>query len=173
MRNLTILVAALVSFASNPAWAQETADTKARDFWDVYGGIGGSFEGRTGVEIELGAKFQPADWIEFGVSPANLVLYENENDLYEQETFGNGATVCRDLSNGQFTDEENCAPELSWRGNVTGEVNLSDEFSVGGGYLFGDQEAGFGSLRYNFSPSMALVGRVSESYTSAMLILRF
>jgi|JI9StandDraft_2_1071091.scaffolds.fasta_scaffold118825_1 hypothetical protein len=159
---------ALADEIANPA-----PEDQSSDYWDLYASLGGSLEGRTGVEVELGVKFQPVRWIEFGFSPANLVLFENEDDQYESQSFSNGNTVCRDLSNGQFADESHCAPDVSWRGTATGEFNLGDHLSLGGGYLFGEQDAAFGSLRYNFNDTFSLLGRAGDEYASVALVAHF
>ena len=171
------LVGLFTALVSQNALAQheqtsQTADTP-RDYWDVYGSLGGSLEGRTGVEVELGVIYQPASWIEFGFSPANLVFFENEDDNFENQNLGNGQTRCRNLSNGQFADDYNCAPDVSWRGTATAALNLGDNVSVGGGYLFGEQEAAFGSLSYNFNDNFSLLGRAGDEYASLAVVLRF
>lgn len=159
------------------AFAQHAAPSAPKDAvsdnWDVYGTLGASLKGRTGLEVELGVKYQPASWIEFGFSPANLVFFENEDDNFENQDLGNGQSRCRNLSNGQFADDYNCAPDVSWRGAATGELNLGDNLSVGGGYLFGEQESAFGSLRYNFNDTFSLLGRAGEEYASLAIVARF
>ncbi|MGE6698211.1 hypothetical protein ACQKH5_11005 [Hyphomonas sp. NPDC076900] len=173
MKNFEIALLSMVLFSAENAFAQPGSAERSEDKWDAYGNLGYSFEGRTGVEIEAGVKYRPVSWIEFGASPANLIFYENEDDHYQRETFSNGGEVCRDTTNGQFADDARCAPDVAWRGLVTGELNLGPNVSAGGGYLFGDQEAGFGSLRYNFSNRWALQGRVGSEYGSLAVSLRF
>lgn len=45
------------------------------------------------------------------INPADLggIPEENQNPRYRKETFSNGRTVCRDLSNGQFAESSKCA----------------------------------------------------------------
>lgn len=173
MKKLGAVLSTIALVSVGGASAQSENSSSVEDKWDVYGNLGYSFEGRTGFELEAGVKYRPAAWIEFGASPANLIFYENEDDQFESETFSNGQKVCRDSSNGQFTNEENCGPDTAWRGTVTGEFNISSSVSIGGGYLFGDQSAGFGSLRYNFSQRVSAQGRIGSDYGSIAVSLRF
>lgn len=172
MKKLTGLVA-LVAFGSGVVHAETTAPSAPVDRWDIYGSLGGAFEGRTGFELEVGVKFRPAPWIEFGASPANLVFYNNEDSQYQRQTFSNGQSRCRDLSNGQFARDELCGPDVAWRGTATAELNLGERFSVGGGYLFTDEGSAFGSLRYNLNTNFALQGRAGTDYGAIAVVLSF
>ena len=166
---------ALLAFNAGAAFGQTSNAPPApeKDVWDGYAFLGGALDGRTGVELEFRAKFKPASWVEFGISPANFVFYEDETDQYETDSFSNGQTRCRNTDNGQFADDSHCAPAIDWRGTVTGEFNLGDNFSVGGGYLIGDGGSPFGSLRYNFNSSFALQGRAGDDYGSIAFVLMF
>ncbi|MEZ5953020.1 MAG: hypothetical protein R3C13_01820 [Hyphomonas sp.] len=168
-----MLIAAAASFEEGAAAVETQASVTQEDRWSGYAALGYSFEGRTGVELEIGARYKVLPVVELGFSPANLVFYENTDDQYYDDTFSNGQDRCRDSSNGRFVDDAYCAPDVAWRGTVTGESDLGDKLSIGGGYLFGDQQAGFGSLRYNAGDHFSIVGRGGEDYATVALVLNW
>jgi hypothetical protein len=79
------------------------------------------------------------------INPADLgwIPEENQNSRYRKETLSNGRTICRDLSNGQFTDSENCAGTFrtiyAFSIDATYRANTSKyPLYLGMGYRFGN-----------------------------------
>ena len=84
------------------------------------------------VELGLGYAFK-AD--KFYVAPAiGIELTQGEeNTRYRTQTQSNGTEVCRDSTNGQYSNKENCSGNTDGRGFVSLEAGyrVADSTSVG------------------------------------------
>lgn len=83
------------------------------------------------------------------------VIYSGEAPSgYREETFSNGNTVCRDLSNGQFAKKEKCDPtiEAEYAPSIEASYWLAERVSIGAGYRGGDEPEAIGTLAYKLGP---------------------
>jgi hypothetical protein len=85
-----------------------------------------------GAEIGLGAKLQAGG---FALKPqAVAFVYHGDTPGYRYEGQSNGTTVCRDTSNGRYSDESNCdrmKVEGALKLELTYTVETVGEFGIG------------------------------------------
>ena len=84
------------------------------------------------------------------INPVDLggIPEENQNPRYRKETFSNGRTVCRDLSNGQFAESGKCAGTFrtiyAFSADATYNVHNSKyPMDLGLGYRFGNNKGAY------------------------------
>ena len=77
-----------------------------------------------------------------GEGAIDLFFEENESSKYQEETFSNGQTRCRDTQTGQFAENSKCAafttnPTLRINGLVNYHLNFDEtlDFFVGTGFV--------------------------------------
>jgi hypothetical protein len=117
---------------------------------------------RTGAELGVGYAFRSS---RFELVPSvGAFIFPNEDDRFTSQTFNNGQTVCRDLSNGQFSDDVNCGPDVGAFGKIELNFLATDRFSLGVGGYVGDQSNAFGRLAYRFSDKVSIQGMGGGGY---------
>lgn len=141
---LATVALATLSFETE-AWAQYDNGTL-----DVTGELGYARVGeRDGVELGIGGRYGWNDLRLSGVIGG--FVYANEDDRFRSETLGNGNTVCRDTSNGQFSDSSNCAADVSAYGKIEAAWAFDNGLEIGvGGRFTEDLNTPFGTLAYRF-----------------------
>lgn len=96
-----------------------------------YAGIG-QINSTTAGEVALGYRVI-AD--KFFIAPAvGVEITEGEeNTRYDTQTQSNGTEICRDLTNGQYSNKENCSGNYDGRGFVSLEAGylVSNSTSIG------------------------------------------
>lgn len=118
-----------------------------------------------GAEIGLGI-----DLIQngFRLSPKiGAFVYQGELDGFSRET----SSICRDLSNGQFSDSENCdATEMVAYGKIEASYSY-DKFEFGLGYRASeDTENTYGLLGYRASELTSIRASIGEDYLSVGIV---
>lgn len=103
-----------------------------------------------------------------------LFMYQGENDRYRSETFSNGNEVCRDLTNGQFADKENCDDlALKVYGKLEATFTIADRVEIGGGARVSDDVVPYGTVGVRLSPTILIKGSAGKDYYSAGLAAKF
>jgi hypothetical protein len=140
-----------------------------------------------GWEVELnGAKVQDLSGAELGLgydlggskfrlTPiVGALLYQGDNDRYRDETLSNGRRVCRDRTNGQFADKENCN-NLAARayGKLEAGYRLSPSLELAAGVRVGGETTPYGAISVLASDKLALKGFAGKDYYGAGLVARF
>ncbi|MCP2678101.1 hypothetical protein NHF45_00990 [Maricaulaceae bacterium NA33B04] len=127
---------------------------------------------RNGAELGVGGRYA---WS--GLRLTGMVggfIYANEDDRFEEQTFNNGNTVCRDLSNGQFADDANCAPDVSAYGKLEAGWAFDNGFEVGvGGRFSEDLTSAYGSVAYRFNGGGAIYAAGGDDYLTVGIGLRY
>lgn len=74
--------------------------------------------------------FLKLDYLELFVYSGKL------DDRYRKETTSAGQEICRDTTNGQFSDKENCRPpyKVEYQPSVGAYYTLNDKFDFGLGF---------------------------------------
>lgn len=133
-------LAALTACAALPAHAGTfTAEANAAHADDT-----------EGAELGLGYRFAAGNFRLTPIVGAFITAGEDDG-RYRQETFDNGQTVCRDTSNGQFADKENCSGDLDVAayGKVEASYRIGGKVEVGVGARFGEDDAvPYGTLAF-------------------------
>ena len=145
---LAHLVAAVAAGAAPQAAPQETGSGWIAAYAELNGA---QAHEASGAELGVGARFSVGP---LRVTPTiGTFAYDagtEYNQRFRQETFSNGNTVCRDLSNGQFADAENCNGEFSVDFAAYGKVELALAMpwgEIGGGRRFSEAgDADFGRI---------------------------
>lgn len=131
----TLITIVLLAFAVNVSTAQNS------QWFSLDAGVK-SVEGETGIGLNGKFSFKINRFFA-EVNPLDLTFVpEGVQDGYREETTSDGRTICRDTSNGQFAQSENCEMTYSTYYAVSGNINysLSDEvafFYFGPGFRLG------------------------------------
>lgn len=120
-----------------------------------------------GLELALGYKAEAKTGTAIAVHPLQGVIYSTDPpDGYREETFSNGNTVCRNLSNGRFADKENCEGGAGFE--YTPSVELTQRItypvSIGVGYRAGKESGAYGTLKIMTSERVYLAIRGGSEY---------
>lgn len=125
----------------------------------------------TGGEFGLGYSFANEH---FRITPiVGAFVYQGDNDRYRRETFSNGSHVCRDTSNGQFADKDDCDnTAVKAYGKLEGAVRFK-QVEIGGGVRLSSKTAPYGLASVAVSEQFALKAFAGDDYYGAGLSLRF
>lgn len=126
----------------------------------------------TGVELGGGYRFASGN---FSVTPVvGALIYQGENSRYRSETFKNGNTVCRDISNGQFADDTNCNNTAA---EAYGRLEAGYRFKsvgIGVGGRFSDSGSGaYGTISALVSERLALKVNAGADYVALGMTFGF
>lgn len=122
-----------------------------------------------GAEIELGYHKTFSSFV-VNILPLTGIIYSKTNSRYREETFSNGSKVCRDTSNGQFADKENCSGTgFDYGFIVKTDYDILDKFAIGAGVRLGNKSDVFLTLRSKLTQKMSLQVKGGENYVSAGL----
>lgn len=146
-----------------------TAQTATAQSWVVELN-GAKVNDLSGAELGLGYNFAKGG---FRLTPiVGALLYQGDNDRYRSETFS-GRTVCRDLSNGQFSKKENCDDTAA---KAYGKLEAAYRFKsieLGGGVRVSDEALPYGTVAAYFGENLAVKGFGGKDYYGAGLTLTF
>lgn len=157
MKNIVGMVTAVFAvFLGTSAASQESGWTGELNFAEV--------AEVSGVEIGVGYYFRSG---QFRVTPIlGGFVYQGELVGFQSESGG----ICRDLSNGQFSESENCdATEIEGYGKLEANIAL-DAFEIGFGYRTSDRSDDlYGMLGARVGPNGAIRVNVGEEYVALSL----
>ena len=109
---------------------------------------------QAGIEPVFGRFMFSVNFLDVGLTSGEA------SGRYRNETTSDGRTICRDGSNGQFADSENCAPPTDAYFAFTGDAKYDiskgkNEAFVGVGYRIGRGSTPYGtmSVRPSSNPS--------------------
>ena len=165
MKSISNAVIAAAAFLSMPAAA--TAQSV------VVEANGARAHGRWGGELGLGYRIGMGG---FALTPAiGVFLHEGDNDRFERQTFSNGQSRCRDLSNGQFASDSECVNIAAKAyGRVEATYAIPAFAEVGGGVrLSKDKASPYGTIALPLGPSLRLKGNAGDRYYALGLTARF
>lgn len=156
-------VAALLStsFAASAGWT---------------GFVGYADGAHNGGEVALGYRYEAASGTAIALHPLQGVIYSTgAPEGYREETFSNGQTVCRDLSNGQFAKKSNCEDGLGFEYTPSAELTqrLGTKISIGAGYRGGDKASVYGVLQVYAFKVVHIGIRGGPEYTGAFVGAHF
>jgi hypothetical protein len=164
-KSAPFLLICLVPFiACSPSFAQDSQAPISRTNGFVADLNVAKIAERTGTEFAIGYAFRSSR-LEL-IPSIGAFLSPNEDDQFENQTFRNGQTVCRDLSNGQFSNEENCGPEVAAFGKIEVNFLATEKFSLGIGGYISDEATAFGRIAYKFTDKVSLQASGGENYAS-------
>jgi len=119
-----------------------------------------------GAEVELGYRKTFTN-IGLNLIPLSGILYSKPDPRYRQETFSNGSTVCRDLSNGQFSDKDNCSKSGFDYGFIASlDYAVTPSIFLGGGVRVGKRTDAFATVRAQLNTSLTLQAKAGGDYLS-------
>jgi len=125
----------------------------------------------TGAELGLGARYIAGGLRLTGM--AGGFLHANQDDRYRSETFGNGNTVCRDTTNGQFADDANCAPDVAAYAKLEASWLFDGGLEIGAGARFSDgQTSPYGTLGYVWPGGASIYAAGGQDYAGLGLAFR-
>ncbi len=116
----------------------------------------------TGGEIELGHRFSSGGF-GLSVSPIAGTYYEKDHDpRYRQES----ASICRDTTNGQFSNKENCQTKSAFKyaPSISTDYTFGNSFSVGVGIRKSWDTATFAQLKFRAKENSWVTIRASKDY---------
>jgi hypothetical protein len=175
VNKIVALVAGLtMTGAALPAFAQEN---QVRGKFAIEAN-GAQVDDVTGGELGIG--YRVSIW-RVNITPyIGGFIHGEDNDRYREETFRNGNTVCRDTTNGQFADDENCdnlAVDIYGKLEATvTAINFgsSGGIDIGGGVRFSeDQTTPYAALAVNFTSTISVRGNVGKDFWAAGVHLAF
>lgn len=112
------------------------------------------------------------------INPADLggIPEENQDPRYRKETFSNGRTVCRDLSNGQFANSEKCAGTFrtiyAFSLDATYNVyNSRYPVYLGAGYRFGNNSGAYLAAAVGYALQHSKVNAFFKTHIGASLLV--
>lgn len=117
-----------------------------------------------GGELGVGYNFRLAG---FTLRPiAGAFIYSGDNDRYDEQTFDNGQSRCRDLQTGQFADDEKCDnTAVRFYGKVEATYTFVGALEVGGGARYSsDKVRPYGTASFAVAPKLRLKGNVGDRY---------
>lgn len=120
-----------------------------------------------GLELAFGFKAEAKTGAAIALHPLQGVIYPTDPpDGYREETFSNGNTICRNLSNGQFADKKNCEGGAGFE--YTPSIELTQRItypvSIGVGYRAGKESGEYGMLKIMASERVYLAIRAGSEY---------
>ena len=126
------------------------------------------------VELGVGYKFAGQ---KFYIAPmAGLEFTGTEGDSrYDTQTQKNGTTVCRDTSNGQYSNKENCSGSTDARGFLALEAgyNISEKAALGLGVRRAEVTSPYAVLHIGFNQFLKFRLAGGKEYVSAGLSVGF
>lgn len=156
MKNSTLAICAAIaalsvpSFASANGLAVEANGARAQGEWGA----------------ELGAGYN-LSFQGFTLRPmGGVLLHGSDNDEFERQNIGSGQTRCRDLSNGQFADDDRCGgADLKLYGRVEATYTLlgTTEFGVGA-RISGDEPRVYGTISFPVLPRVRVKANAGDRY---------
>ena len=159
MKNHIAVAAALFAMAAGSAaqahsWAVELNGAKMDEL--------------KGAEVGFGRNLE---FSKLRVTPmVGAFIYRGDNDRYRRETFANGATVCRDLTNGRFSDKENCDnTAVKGYGKLEGAFRFTKSFELGGGVRVGGGTQPYATASVFLTNNVAIKAFGSKDYYGAGL----
>lgn len=82
-------------------------------------------------------------------------MQASDDSRYQEETFDNGNTVCRDTETGQFASRSLCGGEMVYAASVEGLFGFkTDEkhwAAVGAGFRVGNSAGPYGTVAFHFA----------------------
>ncbi|MDG2528052.1 hypothetical protein [Caulobacter endophyticus] len=126
----------------------------------------------SGAELGLGYTLSKG---KFRLTPiVGALIYQGDNDQYASQTLSNGRTICRDTSNGQFADKENCNNVAAKAyGKLEAAYRMGKSLELGVGVRVSDETTPYGALGVYTSETLAIRGFAGKDYYGAGLIARF
>lgn len=102
-------------------------------------------------------------------------VYQGDNDRYNNQTFSNGQTVCRDNTNGQFAASERCDnTAVKPYAKLEATVTLAGVTEVGGGARFSsDKVRPYGTAAFSLMPKLKIKANGGPEYYSVGLLASF
>jgi len=106
---------------------------------------------------------------------AGAFIYRGDNDRYEEDTFSNGQTRCRDSRNGQFASDSKCDnAAVKAYGKIEATYTLLGGIEFGGGARFsGEKVRPYGTISAPLAPRIRIKGNVGDHYYAAGLRAAF
>lgn len=129
-----------------------------------------------GAELAFGYRYETSSGTSISLHALQGVIYSTgAPDGFRKETFSNGQTVCRDLSNGQFSEKENCQSGFGFEYTPSAEVaqRITSSFSIGAGYRAGDAVGAYGAIHIQAFKVAHIVARVGPEYVGAAFGIHF
>lgn len=143
--------------AQTVPWSFEVSAAKAGDL--------------KGAELGLGYSWTKAG---FRLTPVvGALVYKGDNDRYSSQTLSNGNTICRDRTNGQFADKDNCNDLAA---KAYGKIEAAYRFEhleIGGGVRISSDTTPYGLIGLDLNPGLQLKGFGGKDYYGAGLTARF
>lgn len=128
---------------------------------------------RWGGELGVGYAFSAGG---FSLRPiVGAFIYQGDNDRYEEDTFSNGQTRCRDTTNGQFADKEKCdntAVKAYGKVEATYSIPMVAEFG-GGARFSSDKVRPYGTVAVPLAPRISIRGNAGPKYYALGLKVGF
>jgi len=103
----------------------------------------------------------------FAVRPiVGAFIYQGDNDRYYEDTFSNGQSRCRDSTNGQFADDENCNnTAVKAYAKVEATYTLLGSAEIGGGARFSSEQARlYGTVSFPLAPRIRVKANAGDRY---------
>lgn len=127
----------------------------------------------TGVELALGYSFRANG---FRLTPiiGGFAYQGDEDPRYGNETFGNGQTVCRDYSNGQFAKKEKC--ETGFAASAYAKLEAAYRYKsieIGAGVRASDETTGYVTVAAFLGSGGSIKLSAGQDYYSAGLSVGF
>lgn len=132
---------------------------------------GAKVDDLSGAELGLGYNFAKKG---FRLTPiVGALIYQGDNDRYRSETVSGGRKICRDLSNGQFSDKDNCNNTAA---KAYGKLEAAYRFKsieLGGGVRISDETMPYGTVAAYVGDNLAVKGFGGKDYYGAGLAFTF
>ncbi len=156
MTKLATIGLAAIAFlaASAPAFASSIAvEANGARAHGVWGGELG-----VGYDLSFGAiTLRPI---------AGAFVYKGDNDRYQNQSPSNGLQRCRDLSNGQFADDDKCddtAVKPYGKIEATFTIPLGPEIGAGARFS-SDRVKAYGTASFAVAPRLRLKANIGDDY---------
>lgn len=98
-----------------------------------------------------------------------VFVHPRTDGRYSQQTQSNNTVVCRDMSNGQYADKENCDGVADVFASLELGAELGDRWALGAGVRVGRQALPYLALDLHPTPGQALLLRATAGKDLASL----
>lgn len=135
-----------------------------------YSTIGyGKHKNKGGAEIGLGVQIKPYEKVNIDVAPLTGIFIPNDNSRYAEETTKNKQTICRDKTNGQFTDKSNCGASFKYGFETSAKYQLHINLDGGVGIRVGNGLSIYAVAHAKFNSKFGFEMKLGNEYLSFAL----
>lgn len=140
----------------------------------IFSSLGyGNASSKSGVELTVGGQKLIYEKVVLDVIPLSIIIVPNDGSRYRSETTSNNKTICRDKTNGQFSDSSNCGPTYKYAFQSSVKYQVHESIDLGLGTRIGSNFSIYADALLKFNSKTSLEGKLGNDYTSISIRFDF